>query len=107
MGGQGFLLVYDITNEQTFKKTLRLYDQIINSKDDEKTPIVLAGNKVDLRSEKGVISKEQGQEQADVWNTPFLETSAKENLRIEECFTEVARLIKKRRQEELIAEQKN
>jgi GTPase SAR1 family protein len=51
---------------------------------------ILVGNKSDLIS-KRKVSTEQGQDLADHYNIPFLETSAKDNSNIEQLFIDSAR----------------
>ena len=51
---------------------------------------ILVGNKCDLVN-KRVISTERGQELAEHYGIPFLETSAKDNSNIEQLFIDSAR----------------
>ena len=53
---------------------------------------ILVGNKCDLGSEDRVITAAMGEEFADK-EMPFLETSAKEDVRVGECFELLAREI--------------
>jgi GTPase KRas protein len=52
--GKGFLLVYNITSRSTFDEVSLLYDKILRSKDKDKVPMVLVGNKCDLEKERQV-----------------------------------------------------
>ena len=54
---------------------------------------VLVGNKCDL-TDKRKVSKEEGDELAKHFGIPYLETSAKSNICVEESFTTMARQIK-------------
>lgn len=56
---------------------------------------VLLGNKCDL-VEKKVVDTSRGQALADEYNIRFLETSAKNNINVEEAFFTIARDIKGR-----------
>ena len=47
--------------------------------------IVLVGNKCDL-TDRRQVSTEEGQELASYYNIPYLETSAKSNICVEESF---------------------
>jgi len=91
--GKGFMLVYNITSRTTFEEVNLLYEKILRSKDKEKVPMVLVGNKCDLSKERQV-SKEEGQKLAASWGCPFFETSAKEKINNEECFFQVVRQIR-------------
>ncbi|XP_035692297.1 ras-related protein Rap-2c-like [Branchiostoma floridae] len=88
--GQGFLLVYSLTNYQTFQDIKPIRDQIIRVKGTEKVPLVLVGNKVDLESEREVPTSE-GKALAQSWGVPFLETSAKSKHNVDDVFAEVVR----------------
>ena len=95
--GQGFLLVYSITNEQTLYDVEVMRDLILRTKDTdgEDTPIVLVGNKCDLETNRQ-ITIDQGEELADQWKCKFFETSAKMAINNKECFYEVVRQIRRR-----------
>jgi len=92
--GQGFLLVYNITSRPTFDEVSTLYDKILRTKDTEKVPIVLVGNKCDLKDERQVEYVE-GAELSKNWGCSFFETSAKIKLNNEACFFELVREIRK------------
>jgi len=92
--GKGFLLVYNITSRPTFDEVSILYDKILRTKDTDKVPVVLCGNKCDLKDERQVEYQE-GADLAKQWNCPFFETSAKIKLNNEACFFELVREIRK------------
>merc|ERR1719260_490572 len=50
--GQGFVVVYSLTNHQTFQDIKTMRDQIVRVKGCERVPILLVGNKVDLESQR-------------------------------------------------------
>ena len=56
MGSLGIILMYDITNTQTFNRLSEWYQLVRNYRED--TPILLVGNKLDLEM-KREVSKEQ------------------------------------------------
>jgi GTPase KRas protein len=92
--GKGFLLVYSITSKSTFDEIPLLYEKILRSKDADKVPMVIAGNKCDLEKERQV-KFEEGKQLADSWGVPFFETSAKEKINNEAVFFEVVREIRR------------
>eukprot|EP01132_Coremiostelium_polycephalum_P005059 gene5059-6298_t len=92
--GQGFLCVYDVTSRTSFEEINVVREQIIRVKDNERVPIVLVGNKCDLENLREVTHGE-GEDMAKLFGCPFLETSAKKRLNVDECFFEVVREIKK------------
>merc|ERR1719433_540080 len=93
--GSGFLLVYSIVKKQTLNELKELRKKILQIKETW-PPVVLAGNKVDLRDDKEntQVTKQEGEELAKEWNVPFLETSAKTKINDSECFIEVVREIR-------------
>merc|ERR1712173_207312 len=95
--GKGFLLVYNICSTTTFDEVKQLRDKILRAKEEDTVPIVLAGNKCDLRDPNNPkqVTLEKGKNLAALWKVPFFETSAKEKINNEECFYEVVRQIRK------------
>lgn len=91
--GEGFVLVYSVTTRTTFECVKTFRDQVIRVKDTEDVPMVLVGNKCDAKDLREV-SKEEGQEFAELLGCRFIETSAKESLNVEEAFYIVARMIR-------------
>ena len=92
--GDGFLLVYSIISAHTFDEIQLIREQILQSKEREYAPIVIAGNKCDLINDRQVSIK-QAQQLADEWNCPFFETSAKIKKNNVEAFYEVVRQIQR------------
>jgi len=92
--GGGFLLVYNIISRQTFDEIQVLYDKILRTKDADKVPIVLVGNKCDLKDERQVEYSE-GQELATKWGVPFYESSARQKINNEVCFFDLVKEIRK------------
>ncbi|XP_069477081.1 ras-related protein Rab-10-like isoform X1 [Ambystoma mexicanum] len=90
-GAQGFVLVYDITNADSFKN-ISTWMKDIHQKAGEEVEIILLGNKCD-KEHKRVIEKEKGEKLAWEYGIPFLETSAKENLNIDNAFVLLAKSI--------------
>jgi GTPase KRas protein len=92
--GRGFLIVYNITSAASFDEVSVLYEKILRTKDVDSVPVVLAGNKADLKNQRAV-DYEKGAELAKQWDAPFFETSAKIKLNNEACFFELVRQIRK------------
>eukprot|EP01084_Bolivina_argentea_P229529 387361_1 len=92
--GDGFLLVYSITSALAFDEIQMVRERILQNKDAEHAPIVIAGNKCDLESDRQV-SKQQGEELGRLWDCPFYETSAKCKLNNVEAFYQVVREIQR------------
>ncbi|EMG49328.1 RAS1 Ras-like protein 1 [Candida maltosa Xu316] len=92
--GEGFLLVYSINSLNSFQELNTFYDQILRVKDSDYVPVLVVGNKCDLEMERQV-SYEDGLALANSFNCPFLETSAKQRINVEEAFYGLVRHINK------------
>jgi len=91
--GDGFILVYSIVHKSTFLDVPDLRQQISMVKDREDVPVMLVGNKCDMQ-EVRQVSTQEGKALAAQWGfTGFYETSAKENINIQEVFSELARRV--------------
>ncbi|XP_066434139.1 ras-related protein Rab-8A-like [Eleutherodactylus coqui] len=99
-GAHGFILVYDITNSSSFENT-SLWMKDIKMKAGEEVEVVLLGNKCDREDEREV-SKERGEKLAWEYGIPFFETSAKENINIENAFHMLSEAIYAKRSSVLI-----
>lgn len=88
--GHGFILVYSVTNENSFQEVQLLRNQIHRVKQSNNVPIVVCGNKIDLESER-VVRTSDGKLMAQQWQVPFLETSAKQRRHVNPLFEEIVR----------------
>ncbi|KAL0106404.1 hypothetical protein PUN28_016259 [Cardiocondyla obscurior] len=79
-GAMGFILMYDITNEESFNSVQDWVTQIKNYSWDN-AQVILVGNKCDMEEER-VISTERGKQLAEQLGVRFFETSAKENINV-------------------------
>jgi len=92
--GDGFLLVYSVTDTQSFENIMHFYIQILRVKDRDSYPMLLVANKVDLVHLRKV-SEEQGRELSQKLNIPYIETSAKDPPQnVEAAFHELVRIIR-------------
>ena len=80
---QGFVLAYDINNKESFEK-VQFWVNEIRTNADEKIKCILIGTKCDM--DKREVSEEEGRELANQYGYQFFETSAKENINIDETF---------------------
>ena len=91
-GANGIILIYDVTNKQTFENVKNWITQI-KEEANQNVIIYLAGNKIDMDEELKLVPTEDGQQMADEYNLPFKETSAKEGININEIFQELVEKI--------------
>ena len=90
--GEGFLLVFSITDHESFESIKEKHDKILKRKKALKYPMILVGNKQDLEKERKVTF-EEAKELADLWEIEYIETSARTGLNCKEAFIELAQRI--------------
>ena len=82
---QGLILVYDVTNRQSFIDLQNWLKDVKNATD--KVRIILFGNKCEL--ENRAVTKEEAEQFAKKNNIPYIETSAKLKINIDEGVSKV------------------
>ena len=87
----GIILIYDVTNKKSYKN-ISVWINQIKEEADPNVVIYLAGNKIDMEEERK-IKTEEGEKLAEEYNFPFRETSAKEDININETFEDIAERI--------------
>ncbi|KAE8257838.1 hypothetical protein A4X13_0g2092 [Tilletia indica] len=88
--GHGFILVFSLTNLASVNELSPLREQIIRVKE-SKVPLVLVGNKSDLRANRQV-PREIGLNMSKAWgNVPYYETSARKRVNVDEIFADIIR----------------
>lgn len=90
-GALGALLVYDVTRRSTFD-SLRKWLKELREFGNPEMVVVLVGNKSDL-SHSREVNLEDGQSLAQLEDLSFMETSAKENLNVEDAFLQMINMI--------------
>ncbi|KAK3101207.1 hypothetical protein FSP39_001755 [Pinctada imbricata] len=93
----GVLLLYDCSYERSFL-SIRDWVESIEESSQKKIPIMLCGNKSDLREDaekigRKVVKYDDGQRLAREFDGLFIETSAKEGCNITEAVTELSRIL--------------
>ena len=86
----GVLLVYDISQQNTFKK-IEFWNEQIKKHNNTYYSVVLIGNKIDLEDCRQV-KFEEGIDMGKQIKCKFYETSAKNNINVTECFNKIAYL---------------
>lgn len=86
----GVMLVYDITQLETFQNIKKWIDVIKGFNDN--LPMMLVGNKIDKEEER-IISVEDGKNLANEYGMQFIETSALSGNNIEKAFVDFGKEI--------------
>jgi len=96
----GFILVYSVTSKESFKGLTAQRSSLLKCRDtgaagESFIPMVLVGNKCDIVDGREV-TKQEGEQLAKTFGAiPFLESSAKDKLNVDEIFMELVRVITK------------
>jgi len=90
-GSMGIMLVYDITNVKTFDSISNWLRKILEHANEDVEKMIL-GNKCDM-DDKRQVPTARGEAIARENNIPFLETSAKANINVEQAFMNLAQAI--------------
>jgi GTPase SAR1 family protein len=86
--GDGYLLVYSITDDTTFAKLDRVREEILKAQAGKTVPVFLIGTKADLAGDRAVSEKER-LAKARAWNCKSFEVSAKTNAGVQQAFDEL------------------
>ncbi|XP_014467649.1 PREDICTED: ras-like protein 1 [Dinoponera quadriceps] len=92
--GEGFLLVFAVNSAKSFEDISTYREQIKRVKDAEEVPMVLVGNKCDLQ-QSWAVNMTQAREVARQYGVPFVETSAKTRMGVDDAFYTLVREIRK------------
>merc|ERR1712199_138514 len=93
-GAHGIIVVYDITDEDSFGAVARWITEIERFAGQDVNKMMV-GNKADLAT-KRKVEFSAAKEFADNQGMPFFETSAKDNKNVETAFMDLPKEIKKR-----------
>ncbi|KAM7239560.1 hypothetical protein CapIbe_009055 [Capra ibex] len=91
----GFLLLFDLTNEQSFLNVRNWISQLQMHAYCENPDIVLCGNKSDLEDQR-VVKEEEARGLAEKYGVPYFETSAANGTNINQAIETLLDLIMKR-----------
>ncbi|KAF5744026.1 Ras-related small GTP-binding family protein [Tripterygium wilfordii] len=93
-GAHGIIIVYDVTEMESFNNVKQWLNEIDRYANDSVCKL-LVGNKCDLVENK-VVDTQTAKAFADELGIPFLETSAKDSINVEQAFLTMASEIKKK-----------
>jgi GTPase SAR1 family protein len=90
--GEGFLLVFSLTDRRSLDECYKLHRDILRIKDTDNVPMLLIWNKLDIRQ---IGMDVHARAAANTMRIPYFETSARTRHNIDEIFIELVRLIRK------------
>lgn len=98
--GEGFLLVFSITEHESFTATVEFREQILRVKaEEDKIPLLLVGNKSDLE-ERRQVSVDEARGKAEEWGVQYVETSAKTRANVDKVFFDLMREVRGKKMSE-------
>eukprot|EP01130_Rhizamoeba_saxonica_P017141 TRINITY_DN8184_c0_g1_i3.p1 TRINITY_DN8184_c0_g1~~TRINITY_DN8184_c0_g1_i3.p1 ORF type:complete len:861 (-),score=240.88 TRINITY_DN8184_c0_g1_i3:55-2496(-) len=96
---EGFIFVYDVNSRESLQIVEGIIQLVrIMEGDDGRYPSILVANQID-NEEGRVITTEEGQNMAQLFDCNFLEVSAKEGTNVNQTFETLFDLIENKRQE--------
>ncbi len=91
-GAEAAFIVYDLTNRSTFENIKIWYQELTELIEDREIPLILVGNKLDLKEQR-VVTREEGLELANTLSpegVSYIETSAKNGENVADAFKLIA-----------------
>lgn len=98
-GGEGFLLVYSVTERSTFMALRQFKAMIDRVRNYDNIPMILVGNKSDLEKRRKVSARE-GEAMAKEFGCTFFETSAALRHNVDQIYHSIVRCIRRKEQAE-------
>jgi len=95
-GGQGVMIVYDVSNRTTFEN-VRKWKTEVDRYADDGVAILLVGNKTDTERK---VDKAEALKLAQELGVPYFETSCKNSVGVDEAFAALAKRTKETQEEQ-------
>lgn len=95
--GEGFLCVFSLVDRESFAGVSEIRDSVLRVKVDERTPLILVGNKSDLQDNREVPQAD-AESMASSWGVPYVETSAKTKLNVDKIYYDLLTMIQQRKE---------
>ncbi|KAH9909815.1 seryl-tRNA synthetase [Xylariomycetidae sp. FL2044] len=86
IGIHGYMLVYSVSSLPSFEMVQVIREKILNHLGTDWVPIVIVGNKSDLRPEQRQVSQEDGKKLSEKFNCAWTEASARYNEHVAKAF---------------------
>lgn len=88
-----YVLVFDITNAESFQYISSIREQILDSRETHDIPILVVANKHDLNDERQMARREVAATVKKHWKCSYIETSAKYNWHVVTAFKELMKVV--------------
>ncbi|KAL9133799.1 MAG: hypothetical protein Q9175_005018 [Cornicularia normoerica] len=89
IGIHGYMLVYSVASRQSFEMIRILRDKILNQLAADWVPLVIVGNKSDLKADQRHVQAEEGRKLAEEFSCSFTEASARLNSNVGKAFEQM------------------
>jgi len=86
IGIHGYMLIYSVGNKQSFEMMRVIRDKILSHLGADSVPMVIVGNKCDLRPEQRQVDKEQGKALGEEFKCAWTEASARFDENVTKAF---------------------
>jgi len=86
IGIHGYMIVYSVASRQSFDMVRVIRDKILNQLGADWVPLVIVGNKSDLKSDLRQVSFEEGRKIGEEFNCAWTEASARQNDNVVKAF---------------------
>ncbi|KAI9687528.1 MAG: GTP-binding protein [Bathelium mastoideum] len=86
IGIHGYMLVYSLASKQSFEMVRIIRDKILNHLGADWVPLVIVGNKSDLRPEQRQVTADDGRRIAEEFRCVWTEASARYNENVSKAF---------------------
>ncbi|CAG8506106.1 11281_t:CDS:2 [Acaulospora colombiana] len=91
-GAQGVILVYDVSNRETFKELDNWFNELNTYCSNKNVVKMIVGNKIDKERER-VVTRKEAENYARANGTLFVECSVKTRFQVNEAFEELVKKI--------------
>lgn len=86
IGIHGYMIVYSVASKQSFEMARIIRDKILNHLATENVPLVIVGNKSDLRPEQRQVTPDDGRALATEFKCAWTEASARYDENVQKAF---------------------
>ena len=93
---QGFLLVYSMTDRQSYEDIIPFWEQLQDvHADDDQIPVIVVANKSDMKDQREVSEREGHDLCKMCGNAKYVETSAKSGQNIDKAFASLIKIVRR------------